>query len=219
MEILREPVAPKYLRVPEYSPMWEIAANIDKCDECYLCDMPHVLWRGNPYARIAVVGQCPGKQEHHKGIPWCGPAGHLLDKAFASVDMDTNEDAFITNIVKARPIAPAQTGKENLDPSAEAARICSRFVQRELEAINYLQVIILAGKVAAVGMNAADSNEPMYRIAGKVRSIPIGGRDIPAVTIYHTAALLHNRDPKRDKEMRWSIYNSLKTVKEIAFCM
>ena len=217
MVSVRKPVAPQYLRIPEYSNLWEIASDIDKCKKCYLRDSAHILYRGNPYARIALVGQCPGKMEVVQGIPWCGPAGHELNKAFDSVGLITEEDVFITNIVKARPAAPEGSGRENYDPNVEATKICSRFIKRELSALYNLQVIILAGKIAAVGMDVADQQEPMYKIAGKVRSINVDGRDIPAIPIYHTAACLHSKDIDQVRKMKWSIHNSLKLVKKLAF--
>ena len=110
---MRENCYHRYARAPEYEHFLDIVRSIDECRMCTLCDSPHVLYRGNPSARIALVGQCPGKKEHEKGIPWCGPAGYQMDRAFESVELDTNEDVFVTNIVKARPIAPQGSGREN----------------------------------------------------------------------------------------------------------
>jgi len=166
---------------------------------------------------MALVGQCPGKQEHLNGIPWCGPAGHLLDKAFEAVNLDSNHNVFITNIVKARPIAPSGSGRENVDPDKESTSLCSTFVYRELAAMHGLKVILIAGKIAAVGMGIANSNEPMYKLSGSVRELTINDQNIPAITIYHTAALLHNQDEERDAEMKWSIFNALKLARKIAF--
>ena len=217
MDTLRQPMAHKYLKDADYAPMWSIAADIDKCQNCYLCDMPHVLWKGNPYARIALVGQCPGKQEHIKGVPWCGPAGQLLDRAFESVDLPIKDSVFITNIVKARPIAPTDSGRENIDPNKESVRLCSTFVYRELAAMKGLEVVLVAGKIAAVGLGIASQHEPMYKLSGSVRSLNVDGKDIPTITIYHTAAILHNKDVEQDAKMRWSIYNALKLARKITF--
>ncbi|MFQ5616734.1 MAG: uracil-DNA glycosylase family protein, partial [Anaerolineales bacterium] len=58
-----------------------------------------VICRGNPNARLMIVGEAPGPQENIQGKPFVGRAGQLLDKILAAVALDPEKDVFITNSV------------------------------------------------------------------------------------------------------------------------
>tara|TARA_Y100000310_G_C20675221_1_gene812652 strand:+ start:1502 stop:2053 length:552 start_codon:yes stop_codon:yes gene_type:complete len=182
--------------------------------------MPHVLWRGNPYAPIAVVGEAPGKQEHLQGVPWCGPAGDLLNRAFNKYGIDTTEDCFITNVVKARPIAPYGSGKENMTPRIEAVRLCSEFVKREIALLPNLKVIFVAGKPACVGLGLAQNDEPMRLLNNSVRQLhlDVAGISIPCVLSYHTASILYMPDGSQEQiDRMWDVAHAVETAKGLAY--
>lgn len=42
-----------------------------------------VFGRGDPDARLMLVGEQPGDQEDREGVPFVGPAGRLLHRALA----------------------------------------------------------------------------------------------------------------------------------------
>uniref|UniRef100_A0A7S3EK79 Uracil-DNA glycosylase-like domain-containing protein n=1 Tax=Rhodosorus marinus TaxID=101924 RepID=A0A7S3EK79_9RHOD len=69
-----------------------------------------VHYRGNPRAKLMVVGEGPGEQEDIEGKPFVGRSGKLLDKILRSVELDPEEDVYVTNTVKRRP-------KDNRDPT------------------------------------------------------------------------------------------------------
>ncbi len=50
-----------------------------------------------------IIGEGPGQAEDETGRPFVGKAGQLLDKILASVNLDSERDAYICNIVKCRP--------------------------------------------------------------------------------------------------------------------
>ncbi|NUQ86640.1 MAG: uracil-DNA glycosylase, partial [Anaerolineales bacterium] len=47
-----------------------------------------VISRGNPQAKLLLVGEAPGPQENIKGKPFVGPAGQLLDKILQAANFD-----------------------------------------------------------------------------------------------------------------------------------
>ena len=59
------------------------------CRLCALCEgrTQLVLDRGNPSARIMVVGEAPGAAEDKAGLSFVGRSGKLLDKIFASIGL------------------------------------------------------------------------------------------------------------------------------------
>lgn len=55
--------------------------------------------KGNPKARIVIVGESPGAEELAKGMPFMGPSGKLLDSS-----MPPDVDIFYTNALSCLPV-------------------------------------------------------------------------------------------------------------------
>ncbi|MDQ2690552.1 MAG: uracil-DNA glycosylase, partial [Chloroflexota bacterium] len=62
-----------------------------------------VISRGNPEARLLIIGEAPGPEENIKGKPFVGRAGQMLDKVLQSADFDPEKDVYITNSVFRMP--------------------------------------------------------------------------------------------------------------------
>src|SRR5437762_14090202 len=58
-----------------------------------------VISRGNPNAKLMIVGEAPGPEENVKGKPFVGRAGQLLDQILQAAKFDSEKDVFITNSV------------------------------------------------------------------------------------------------------------------------
>ena len=63
------------------------------CRACQGCELAAtrshvVVSRGNPEARLLLIGEAPGAQEDAQGLPFVGKAGQLLDRMLASVELD-----------------------------------------------------------------------------------------------------------------------------------
>ncbi len=58
-----------------------------------------VFGRGDAHARVVFVGEQPGDVEDKQGLPFVGPAGHLLRKAVDDAGIDPGS-VYITNAVK-----------------------------------------------------------------------------------------------------------------------
>ena len=104
-----------------------------KYGDCKLC--PNVLnskkvfgW-GNPKAKLAVVGEGPGKVEVEKGEPFVGPAGQLLDKILESVHI-RRKDLYFTNSVICR------TDEKNRVPTKTECKNCRNRLFEELTIVN-----------------------------------------------------------------------------------
>ncbi len=51
-----------------------------------------VISRGNPGAKLLLIGEAPGPQENIQGKPFVGPAGQLLDKILKAGSFDPDRD-------------------------------------------------------------------------------------------------------------------------------
>ena len=78
----------------------EIAAEIEKCRRCPLgaTRLHAVPGEGNPHAKLMFIGEGPGFDEDHKGRPFIGRAGQLLDKMIAA--MKTEVSSYINDVIK-----------------------------------------------------------------------------------------------------------------------
>src|SRR5258705_11732887 len=74
-----------------------------------------VISRGNPKAKILIVGEAPGPQENIQGKPFVGPAGKLLDKILQAGDFDPDKEVYFINLVFRMP--PGDDGKSFRKPT------------------------------------------------------------------------------------------------------
>lgn len=79
----------------------ELKAAAATCRGCELYEgaTQTVFGRGDARARVVFVGEQPGDVEDQKGLPFVGPAGHLLRRAVDDAGMDP-QHIYITNAVK-----------------------------------------------------------------------------------------------------------------------
>ena len=104
-----------------------------------------VISRGNPGARLLIIGEAPGTQENIQGKPFVGPAGQLLDKILQAANFDPEKDVYITNSVFRMP--PGEDGKAFRKPTDQEVEYYRPFVFEIIRLIDP-GVILLTGNVA-----------------------------------------------------------------------
>jgi len=174
------------------------------CTKCGLCKegRKQVVFSDGPEtAKIMIVGEGPGEYEDQKGIPFTGPAGQLMNKILESVKI-AREDCYWTNTVRCRPY-------KNRTPTKEEMDICKPLLLDEIRLIKP-RVIIIVGRPAAqdlIGLKGA-----IGEVAGQWTMV----QGIPAIVIYHPAAILHTKDinPDLAQKYRMSIWNAMKSLRE-----
>jgi uracil-DNA glycosylase family 4 len=108
----------------------ELKDKYSSCVSCQKCQNDRkVFGAGNPKARIAVVGEGPGKDEVDNETPFVGASGQLLDKILAAVHIN-REDIFATNAILCR------TDDKNRTPTSDEYRNCRNRLFEELSLIN-----------------------------------------------------------------------------------
>src|SRR5512134_2035976 len=105
-----------------------------------------VISRGNPDAKLLIIGEAPGPEENIKGKPFVGRAGQMLDKVLQAANFDPEKDVYITNSVFRMP--PGTDGKAFRKPTTEEIDYYRPYV---FEIIRYIdpRVILLTGNVAS----------------------------------------------------------------------
>ena len=154
-----------------------------------------VISRGNPDAKLLIIGEAPGPEENIKGKPFVGRAGQMLDKVLQSAEFDPETDVYITNSVFRMP--PGEDGKPFRKPTTEEIDYYRPYV---FEIIRFVdpKVILLTGNVAC------------QSVLGKTGITSLRGKWTQMdnrwiMPIFHPSYLLRNptRDPGSPKALMW----------------
>lgn len=154
-----------------------------------------VISRGNPQAKLLIIGEAPGPQENIQGKPFVGRAGQLLDKILQAGNFDPEKDVYITNSVFRMP--PGDDGKAFRKPSDSEIEYYRPYV---FEIIRWMdpRVILLTGNVACQSIL---NKTGITSLRGQWTQIE--GRWI--MPIFHPSYLLRNpsREPGSPKALMW----------------
>ena len=84
---------------------WELfEKQVEECRLCPLCGgIRHkVPGQGDRNAPLMLIGEGPGQVEDEQGLAFVGPAGQLLTRMLAAIQLPRDR-VYICNIVKCRP--------------------------------------------------------------------------------------------------------------------
>ncbi len=172
---------------------------------CTLCPLGHsrnnfVYGEGNPTAKIVFVGEAPGEQEDLQGRPFVGPAGELLTKILAAIQL-TREDVFICNVLKCRP-------PQNRDPQPPEIDKCEPYLKQQLELIKP-KIICALGRIA--GQTLLKKALSLSSMRNKTHNY----QGIPLLITYHPAALLRFPDSDQTKKYKRDTWEDMKTLRKM----
>jgi len=155
-----------------------------------------VISRGNPDAKILIVGEAPGPQENIQGVPFVGRAGKLLDKILQAVNFDPTEDVYITNSVFRMP--PGAGGKEFRKPTIREIEIYKPILLEIIRLVNP-PIMLLSGNVACQSIFGMTG---ITKLRGKWSQF-LGRWVMP---IFHPSYLLRSpsRNPGSPKSLMWA---------------
>ena len=179
----------------------ELAEKIKACRACELGTyrIQAVPGVGSAKAQVMFIGEGPGFQEDHKGEPFIGRSGQLLDKIMDSIGL-SRKTVYIANIVKCHPMKnpkdPESHGNDR-PPSPEEMAACRGWLEAQIRAIKP-KVIVTLGAVPTRAL--LDDQTPITKIRGQWRTYDPGA-GLPPIKLlptFHPAALLRNPDLKRD---------------------
>ena len=185
---------------PEFSTLWQVQEFAQSCQLCRLCKQRSnvVFSRGNPEARLMIIGEGPGQQEDLTGLPFVGKAGQLLDKILESAQIDKDKDVYICNVVKCRPPG-------NRVPLPEEIEKCRPFLNAQISFIKP-KLIMLAGATAVQAILKV--KDPISRLRGKWLPHESGAKVMPA---FHPSYLLRN-DSREVGSPKWLMWQDIKEI-------
>lgn len=137
---------------------------------------------GNPESEILFIGEGPGYWEDVKAEPFVGPAGRLLDRLLALIQIKRG-DVFITNVVMHRP-------PNNRDPLPYEIEAYKPYLDGIIKIISP-KIIVTLGRYS---MGKFLPNALISRVHGKSFLVNFEDLEIIVVPMYHPAAALRNND-------------------------
>lgn len=167
----------------------ELEAAIRAFDGCALkaTATNTVIARGNPQARLMIVGEAPGRDEDAQGLPFVGESGQLLDKMLKAIGRDES-NVYISNMLFWRPPG-------NRDPSTEEIVACRPFIERLIELVQP-KVLVCTGKFSTATL--LGTTQGITRVRGRWHEYCKGDVTVPAMPMLHPAYLLRQPGVKRE---------------------
>lgn len=189
------------------------------CDGCELGLQNNfegpVIYRGNPKSGRMIIGEAPGLKEDIKGIPFCGPAGELNDKIFASVGWSIEHDWLISNVVWCRPVAQPGSGKQNLTPTVAQRKACKPYITQMIKWVDPRIIVLLGASAAKSLLPGLTKGKSMGELAGKIYHSQEFSKPLFYI-MYHPAFLLHSQSqPEKYESYRKLMWDHIRTLKKI----
>lgn len=125
---------------------------------------------GSPDAELMVIGDTPGRDDDLEGIPFSGPAGQMLNRILAAINL-SREQAYLANTLPWRPPGNRPATPLELD-------LCRPFLDRQIELVAP-KVIVALGDPAAKALTG--SREPIYKLRGNWHSLTTAGEQSVAI--------------------------------------
>jgi DNA polymerase len=163
-----------------------VASEARACTRCGLHEERRqtVFARGGGASGLVFVGEGPGEEEDRQGLPFVGPAGQLLDRMIAAMQLE-RDDVYVCNIVKCRP-------PKNRKPAPEEMASCMPFLAEQLTILEP-RVIVALGATAVQGL--LGTTEGITRLRGQWK---LYRGKIPVMPTFHPAYLLRTPNAKRE---------------------
>ena len=138
-----------------------------------------VVGRGNPNARLMLIGEAPGAEEDVQGLPFVGRSGQLLSELMIEAGLDEQHELYICNVIKCRP-------PNNRKPTAKEIEISRPWLKLQIELIDP-ELVLLSGATALQAMLGIRSG--ISKLRGHWQNHD--GRDF--MPVFHPSYLLRFR--------------------------
>ena len=162
-----------------------------------------VVSRGNPFAKLMIIGEAPGAKEEEIGEPFVGRSGKLLDKLLQNAGIDINQDVYFCNVVKCRPPLNRRPTKTEINENLP-------WLYQQIKLVNP-RVIVLVGATALEAILKIKS--PISISRGKWNEWE-GKLVMP---VFHPSYLLRNQSKEEGKPMSLTKLDFLKIKEKIDF--
>ena len=162
-----------------------------------------VVSRGNPFAKLMIIGEAPGAKEEELGEPFVGRSGKLLDRLLQDAGFNINLDVYFCNVVKCRP-------PQNRRPTKAEIQENLPWLYQQIKLVNP-RVIVLVGATALEAILKIKS--PITIVRGRW----IDWEERLVMPVFHPSYLLRNPSKEEGKPMSLTNSDFLKIKEKIDF--
>jgi uracil-DNA glycosylase family 4 len=163
------------------------------CKDCACGEGRKPVYGDGPrQARWLIAAGTPSALDEQAGQPLTGDPGKLLGNMLHAVGLSRERDAYVTPLVKCRPVN-ARGGERA--PTPEEITACRPFLEREL-VLTGATTVLTMGQVAANGLLGRALNEPLAGVRGQVHAL---GEVLLVATLHPGELLL-----RADKALAWA---------------
>jgi len=183
---------------PPGTPLRELAEAARHCQRCPLFAnaTQTVFGEGPRNASVILIGEQPGDKEDLEGRPFVGPAGRMLDRGLVEAGID-RERLYLTNAVKHFKNEPRGKKRLHKTPDVREVKICSAWLEREIEALNP-KLVVAMGATAARALTG--KAVPIGASRGHV--LFLNGNRRAIITVHPSFLLRVSDDTARALEFR-----------------
>jgi DNA polymerase len=188
------------IEVPPDDSLAKILAEVKTSHACGDCKagMPVVFGAGPQTSELMVVGEGPGVDDIQSELPFQGPAGMLLTKMLAAINVARSE-CYLCNVIKCVPPGERKFSVAEIED-------CRPFLLRQILAVNP-RVIVALGALAA--QTLLRSKQPISELRGQAFTLQLNDRAMAVVPTFNPAYLLRVAEKKREA------WEDLKLVREL----
>jgi uracil-DNA glycosylase len=188
------------IEVPPDDSLAKLVADVKASPVCGACKagMPVVFGEGPSHTDLMIIGEGPGVDDIHSGLPFQGPAGMLLNKMLAAINL-ARAECYLCNVIKCIPPGERKFSVEEIED-------CRPFLLRQILAVNP-RVILGLGALAA--QTLLRSKKTISELRGQIFKLRLNDREIPVLPTFNPAYLLRVAEKKREA------WEDLKLVREL----
>ena len=181
----------------------------DAARQCRACPLwegatQTVFGAGPARAKVMLVGEQPGDREDRDGLPFVGPAGHLLARALIEAGLDPDR-VYRTNVVKHFKWKPRGKRRIHQTPSKLEVEACRPWLEAELGRVSP-RVVGILGATAAKAL--LGSGFRVTRERGELLEVDFAP---VAVATYHPSAVLR-ADAESREEAFLALVDDLRVI-------
>jgi DNA polymerase len=127
----------------------ELRAAAQGCRACPIGAMATqaVMGEGPLHPALMIVGEQPGDQEDLRGRPFVGPAGDLLERAFAQIGLERSS-IYLTNAVRHFKFELRGKRRIHKTPAQAEALACSQWLEKEIALVQPRALLALGATAA-----------------------------------------------------------------------
>ena len=162
----------------------DLATRVIACQRCPLGQTRKhaVLGTGDKKATLMIIDDAPSAADDHQGLAFTGPAGELLDKMLAAINL-SRDSVYLTHTVKCHP-------QDDRLPNLTEIAQCQSHLHQQIDWVKP-RLILTFGLLAAQSL--LHNNSPLEALRNQTHYFGA----IPLIASFSPSHLLNNPLDKR----------------------